>query len=139
MTSLFAQGKQISATVSQAFELAFRRFQEAKEEQQQFLGLKQKLEKAPPEEKEKIKKEIASLEAKKIAEEERLQRAREQIRSEAESRARSAQATERAPSTKSPPAMAPATAPATSKAHVPKPQPDPEPKLKKEGPVSQLY
>ena len=121
--------------MSQAFELAFRRFQEAKEEQQQFLELKQKLEKAPPEEKEKIKKEIASLEAKKIAEEERLQRARDQIKSEAESRARSVQATESAPSTKSPPP----TAPATTKAPVPKPQPDPEPKPKQEGPVSELY
>ena len=135
LTSLFTQGKQISATVSQAFELAFRRFQEAKEEQQQFLELKQKLEKAPPEEKEKIKKEIASLEAKKIAEEERLHRAREQIKSEAESRARSAQATEMAPSMKSPPAMAPAT----TKAPVPKPQPEPEPEVKKEGPVCPLY
>ena len=85
--NLFAsQGKQISATVSQAFELAYRKYQEAKDIQTQFMDLKKKLKNAPPEEKEKVKKEIAALEAKSLAEEERLQRAREQIKSEAAER-----------------------------------------------------
>ena len=82
--------------MSQAFELAYRRYQETKEIQQQFMDLKKKLDKASPEEKAKIKKEIAALEAKSIAEEERLQRAREQIRSEAEERGRVAPPTKKA-------------------------------------------
>ena len=98
--SLFTQGKQISATVSQAFELAFRRYQDAKDIRKQYLELKQKLETAPPEEKEKIQKEIASLQAKKIAEEDRLQRARDQIKSEANARGKSGdQAPQMAPAT----------------------------------------
>ena len=95
------QGKQISATVSQAFELAFRRYQDVKDIRKQYLELKQKLEKASPEEKEKIQKEIASLQAKKIAEEDRLQRARDQIKSEADARAKTGG--------QAPPQKAPAT------------------------------
>ena len=125
----FTQGKQISATVSQAFELAFRKFQDAKEIQKQFLELKQKLEKASPEDKEKIKKEMASLEAKKIAEEDRLQRAREQIKSEAEARTKvEGQAPKKAPP--SGPAKAQTTAPA------PPPPKQPQPQEKKVEPVS---
>jgi hypothetical protein len=82
------QGKQISATVSQAFELAFRRYQDAQEVRKQYLELKQKLDKAPPEEKEKIQKEIAALQSKKIAEEDRLQRARDLIKNEADARSK---------------------------------------------------
>ena len=93
-----SQGKQISATVSQAFELAYRKYQEAKDIQTQFMDLKKKLKDAPPEEKEKVKKELAALEAKSLAEEERLQRAREQIKSEAEERGLQPPATRKAPS-----------------------------------------
>ena len=75
--------------MSQAFELAFRRYQDAQEVRKQYLELKQKLEKASPEEKEKIQKEIESLQSKKIAEEDRLQRARDQIKTEADARAKS--------------------------------------------------
>ena len=108
------QGKQISATVSQAFELAFRRYQDAQEVRKQYLELKQKLEKASPEEKEKIQKEIESLQSKKIAEEDRLQRARDQIKSEADARTKSGggdqapRAPQKAPATGQPKAPAPA-------------------------------
>lgn len=149
--NLYPQGKQISATVSQAFELAFRKYQDAKEVQKQFLELKQKLENAPPAEKEKIKKEIAALEAKKIAEEERLQRSREMIKREAESRAQSTPATQK-PVSNPPPAKAPGTAkqaqpevPIQAQPEVPKqPQPQepkqPQPKEpKQEDPVSQFH
>ena len=107
------QGKQISATVSQAFELAFRRYQDAQEVRKQYLELKQKLEKASPEEKEKIQKEIESLQSKKIAEEDRLQRARDQIKTEADARAKSGGGDQapRAPQ-KAPAAGQPKTAPA---------------------------
>ena len=95
---LTSQGKQISATVSQAFELAYRKYQEAKDIQKQFMDLKKKLKNAPPEEKEKVKKELAALEAKSLAEEERLQRARDLIRSEAEERGIQPPAARKAPS-----------------------------------------
>ena len=109
--------------MSQAFELAFRKFQDAKESQHQFQVLKQKLEAASPEEKEKIKKEISALEAKKMAEEERLQRARDQIHSEAVARGA-------APARVAPPPPSKATAPAPPVAK----QPEEE---KKEVPVRQ--
>ena len=97
--------------MSQAFELAFRRYQDAQEVRKQYLELKQKLEKASPEEKEKIQKEIESLQAKKIAEEDRLQRARDQIKSEADARAKSGRdqaPPQKAPATVQPKGAAPA-------------------------------
>ena len=122
------QGKQISATVSQAFELAFRRYQDAKDIRKQYLELKQKLDKAPPEEKERIQKEIASLQAKKIAEEDRLQRARDQIKSEADARTKvGGGGTGHAPP--------PQKAPATGQAKAPAPPPPQPPQEKKVEPV----
>lgn len=107
--------------MSQAFELAFRRYQEAKDVQRQFQELKEKLKNASPDDKEKIKIEMDSLQAKKIAEESRLQRARDQIRSEAEARAKSSNQ-----------ALQGAT-PQTAAAPIPKPPP---PQEKKVEPVS---
>ena len=108
--------------MSQAFELAFRRYQDAKDIRKQYLELKQKLENASPEEKEKIQKEIASLQAKKIAEEDRLQRARDQIKSEADARVKSGG--------QAPPQKAPATGQSKAAAPVPKPpQPQEEKKV----------
>ena len=112
--------------MSQAFELAFRRYQDAKDIRKQYLELKQKLEKASPEEKEKIQKEIASLQTKKIAEEDRLQRARDQIKSEADARAKSGG--------QAPPQKAPATG-QTKAAAPPAPKPPQPQEEKKEEPV----
>ena len=114
--------------MSQAFELAFRRYQDAKDIRKQYLELKDKLEKAQtPEEKEKIQKEITSLQTTTIAEEDRLQRARDQIRSEADARAKSG----------GPAPPPPQKAPATGQVKAAAPAP-PQPQEKKVEPVCLL-
>lgn len=69
--SLFPQAPEITATVGQAFELAYKKFLETKQAQEDFKRLKAMLAKATPEEKVQIEKKLVEVNKIRAAEAER--------------------------------------------------------------------
>lgn len=61
------QAIELTATIGEAFELAYKKFLEAKEAQEEFKKLKERLETASPQEKEEIRKQLEAIEAQKAA------------------------------------------------------------------------
>ena len=62
------QAIELTATIGEAFELAYKKFLEAKQAQEEFQKLKQRLEMASPQEKEEIRKQLEAIETQKAAE-----------------------------------------------------------------------
>lgn len=68
---------ELTTTIGEAFELAYKKFLEAKKAQEEFKKLKERLETASPQEKEEIKKQVEAIEARKAAELEKKRQAAE--------------------------------------------------------------
>ena len=71
---LFIQAKEITATVGQAFELAYKKFLETKQAQEDFKKLVQMLKTATPEEKVEIEKKLVEVNKIRSEEAERQRR-----------------------------------------------------------------
>lgn len=61
------QAVELTTTIGEAFELAYKKFLEAKQAQEQFIKLKERFATASPEEKEEIRKQLEAIEAQKVA------------------------------------------------------------------------